>query len=103
MTADTFGTARDALAGLPVAVSLITTGEAKARLIEELAPETVVVIGNGANDVAMVRRAALGIAVIGPEGAAGELLQAAGIVVRDIGDALDLLDNPLCVKATLRG
>jgi soluble P-type ATPase len=46
--------------------------------------------------------AALGIAVVGPEGCSGELIAAARVVCRDILDALDLLQNPLRLKATLR-
>lgn len=102
MTADTFGTARIALAGLPVTVTIVTTGQDKAALVDQLGASSVVAIGNGVNDIAMVERAALGIAVIGPEGASGELLRAADVVVCDILDALDLLANPLRLKATLR-
>jgi soluble P-type ATPase len=102
MTADTFGTARLALAGLPVEVRLIATGVEKLSYVGELGAGAVIAIGNGRNDVAMVEAAALGIAVLGPEGAAGKLLRAADIVVTDIRDALDLLANPLRVKATLR-
>ncbi len=102
MTADTFGTARQALAALPVEVVVIATGGDKARLVTALGAPTVAAIGNGTNDVPMIRRAALGIAVIGPEGAAGALVRDADIVVSNILDALDLLLHPLRVKATLR-
>ena len=50
----------------------------------------------------MIRLAALGIAVIRPEGCAGELIAAAKIVAGDILAALDLLRIPLRLKATLR-
>ncbi len=102
LTADTFGTARSALASLPVTVQVIATGEDKARFLAQLGAASVVAIGNGVNDEAMLRQAALGIASIGPEGAAGRLLAVADIVVRDIVDALDLLLHPLRLKATLR-
>lgn len=59
-------------------------------------------IGNGRNDVAMVKDAAIGIAVIGLEGAAGETIQATDVVVQEIKDALDLIANPHRLKATLR-
>jgi GTP-binding protein EngB required for normal cell division len=39
---------------------------------------------------------------IGPEGASAELLLVADVVVRDVLDALDLITNPLRLKATLR-
>ena len=102
MTADTFGRAREALADLPVEMRLIETGADKAKLIDELGPGSLVAIGNGRNDLAMVKAAAIGIAVIGPEGAAGELAAAADVVTNHIHDALDLVANPLRLKATLR-
>jgi P-type E1-E2 ATPase len=102
MTADTFGTAREALAGCPVEVLLIRDGREKAEAVSGLGGERVIAIGNGRNDVPMMAVAGLGIAVVGPEGAAAELVAAADIVCRDIRDALDLVGNPLRVKATLR-
>lgn len=101
-TADTFGTARKALAGLPVELRPIKTGRDKARLVAELGADQVAAIGNGRNDVAMARKAAISIAVIGPEGAAGVLVGAADVVVRDVRDALALLLHPLRLTATLR-
>lgn len=102
LTADTFGTARQALAGLPLALRVIATGADKLVFLESLGADSVATIGNGRNDVAMVSRAALGIAVIGPEGAAGELVRVAGVVATDICAALDVLLHPLRLTATLR-
>lgn len=102
MTADTFGTAAEALKGLPVELKMIETGADKERFVREFGSEFVVAIGNGRNDVDMVRAAAIGIAIVGPEGAAGELIREADIVVRDVLDAFDLISNPLRMKATLR-
>jgi soluble P-type ATPase len=101
-TADTFGKARSALKGLPVDVEIVETGQEKLRLLKRLGPSHVVAIGNGRNDVPMMQKAALGIAVIGPEGAAGELVPVADVLVHDIRDALDLLLKPLRLKATYR-
>jgi P-type E1-E2 ATPase len=102
LTADTFGTARQALVGLPVEVRLIATGTDKLAFLETLGAERVAAVGNGRNDVAMVERAALGIAVVGPEGAAAGLTGVADVVVTDIRAALDLLLHPLRLTATLR-
>jgi P-type E1-E2 ATPase len=102
LTADTFGTARGALEDLPVRVQLIEDGREKAEVVAALANEGVIAVGNGRNDIPMMEVAGLGVAVLGPEGAAAELLAAADIVVRDIIDALELPMNPLRVKATLR-
>jgi soluble P-type ATPase len=61
-----------------------------------------VAIGNGANDRLMVARAELGIAVIGPEGAAATTVAAAAVVCPTIASALGLLINPMRLVATLR-
>jgi P-type E1-E2 ATPase len=102
LTADTFGTAQEVLRDLPVAVKVIRDGQHKAEVVSALEPEGVVAIGNGRNDIAMMEVAGLGIAVIGPEGAAAGLLSAADVVTRDIREALDLVADPLRLKATLR-
>ena len=102
LTADTFGMAKSQLAGLPIEVRIVQTGQDKAEFVKKLGAERVIAVGNGRNDVTMMVFAGLGIAVIGPEGAAGELLHVADVVTRDIHDALDLITNPLRLKATLR-
>jgi hypothetical protein len=53
-------------------------------------------------DVLMIREAALGIAVIGPEGASGATVAAADLVCRSILEAFDLLAEPRALAATLR-
>jgi len=101
-TADTFGKARSALEGLPVDLEIVETGRDKLRLLTRLGPSHAVAIGNGRNDVLMMRKAALSIAVMGPEGVAGELLAVADVVVRDVREAMDVLLHPLRLSATLR-
>jgi soluble P-type ATPase len=76
--------------------------EQKLAYLQTLGSGEAVAIGNGANDVLMLREARLGIAVLGPEGLASEALQSAGIVVRDINEGLDLLLNTRRLVATLR-
>ncbi|MBI3978888.1 MAG: HAD family hydrolase [Chloroflexi bacterium] len=76
--------------------------EQKAVFVRRLEPSRVVAIGNGANDVGMLREAALGIAVLGPEGLAIDALGAADILVGSIADGLDLLIRPRRLVATLR-
>jgi P-type E1-E2 ATPase len=79
-------------------------GEAyqKAAFVQKLGASQVVAIGNGSNDVAMLREAALGIAVLGPEGLAIDTLLSADAVAPDIHAALDLLQDPSRLIATLR-
>jgi soluble P-type ATPase len=74
----------------------------KADFVRALGAETVVAIGQGANDAEMLKVAALGICVMSKEGAALETLVSADMVVPDIFSALDLLDNPLRIIASLR-
>lgn len=105
VTADTFGKARVALAGLPCEIVLLPAGKqdaAKLAYVRRLDPTRCLCIGNGRNDRLMLRAAALGIAVVLAEGAASESLQAARVVTHSIADALDLLLKPLRLVATLR-
>jgi soluble P-type ATPase len=102
LTADTFGTAASSLRGVPVSLSTVRTGRDKESFVRRRAGEGVVAIGNGANDQRMLRAAALGIAVLGPEGMDPRLLACSRVVVRRIEDALDLLLDPRRILATLR-
>ncbi|HET7097360.1 MAG TPA: ATPase P [Casimicrobiaceae bacterium] len=105
VTADTFGRAQEAMAGLPCATTILPPGDqdsAKRRYVERLGAGECVCIGNGRNDRAMLAAAGLGIAVIQREGAAVETLLAAKVAVPDIGAALGLLLNPARLTATLR-
>jgi P-type E1-E2 ATPase len=76
--------------------------EQKANYVQKLDPGKCVAIGQGANDVGMLRTAALGICVLSLEGTAVETLQEADLVVANINEALDLLEKPLRIVATLR-
>ena len=105
VTADMHGTA-SALAVSPgIDVHVIDAGDearSKTVYIEELGPERVAAIGNGSNDEGMLGAAALGICVIGREGAATEAHAEADIIVTSILDALGLLVEPQRLIATLR-
>jgi len=74
----------------------------KAEYVHQLGAESVVAIGQGANDAEMLRAAGLGICVMSTEGVAVETLMAADLVVPDIFTALELLDKPLRIVASLR-
>jgi soluble P-type ATPase len=106
LTGDTFGKARDELAGVDCELSVLaTTGQSLAKRIyvESLGASATVCIGNGNNDRMMLEAAALGIVVVQQEGAAIAAMQAADIAVARVTDALDLLLHPLRLVATLRG
>ncbi len=105
VTADTFGSVRSQVAGLPVRLAVIppeNQAQAKANYIDILGSSNSVAIGNGRNDSLMLKKAALGIAVMQTEGAAIAALQAADLVTPGIIEALDLLLIPDRLRATLR-
>lgn len=77
-------------------------GQQKADYIQKLGAERVVAIGQGANDAHMLKCAALGICVLSGEGTAVETLLAADLVSPDIFAALQLLEKPLRIVASLR-
>jgi soluble P-type ATPase len=102
VSADTFGTLDTIAARMGVSAVRASTGEDKLRLLDELGRERCAVIGNGANDALVLEAAALGLAVIGPEGASAGALRSADVVCASAVDALDLLLDPKALSATLR-
>lgn len=105
LTADTHG--RQAIIDqqlnlLAVRIKPGAEGEQKAEFVRRLGAEKVVAIGQGANDARMLEAAALGICVFSREGLAVETLIAADLVVPDIYTALELLENPIRIVASLR-
>jgi soluble P-type ATPase len=103
LSADTFGTLDEVaqeLDGVPV--ERISDGQQKAALARDLGAASCAAIGNGANDRHMLETVGLGIAVIGPEGASPPTLAVADIVTGSVLEALDLLDEPRALAATLR-
>jgi P-type E1-E2 ATPase len=74
----------------------------KADYVRQLGAETVVAVGQGANDAGMLQAAGLGICVMSIEGVAVETLMAADLFVPDIFAGLDLLEKPLRIVASLR-
>src|SRR5512142_18937 len=67
----------------------------KREFVEQLGRESVVAMGQGANDAEMLKVSALGICILSEEGAAAETLMAADLVVPNIFAAFDLLDKPV--------
>jgi len=105
ITADTFGKAKTQLKNVKCVVKIISETEQhtqKLYYVAHLGVDSIVAIGNGRNDALMLKHASLGIALIQEEGACSETLMAADIVCKDIMDALELLNNPLRLTATLR-
>jgi P-type E1-E2 ATPase len=105
LTADTFGRAREALAGIRCQTHILTGPDQdvqKEEYLIKIGPEKVIALGNGNNDRRMLKAAKVGIAVLEEEGCAVEAIMAADILVRSALSALMLLLNPLRFKASLR-
>ena len=102
LSADTFGAAENIADRSQASFRHIRTGDDKRGHIERLGAKRCVAIGNGSNDVPMLQAAALGIAVLGPEGTSVVATAAATIVCRSVLEALDLLSDPRALTATLR-
>ena len=105
LTADTYGKQDNIDLMLGMRATRIQPGDEgkqKAEYVRQLGAETVVAIGQGANDAEMLEAAAIGIAVLGDEGLAVASLLKADILAANIFDALNLLEYPTRLVATLR-
>jgi soluble P-type ATPase len=105
ITADTFGSVDLAMEGIPCQVyviSLFDQDKQKEDYVNQLGNDQVIAVGNGRNDVLMLQASAIGIVLIQKEGAYAPLITAADLLCLSIIDALELLLNPLRLKATLR-
>jgi len=105
ITADTHGGAsrvRDDLRLETVVLEQGGEAEQKREFVRGLGAQHSVAIGNGANDALMLKESAIGICVVGAEGASTAALLAADVAVTNICDALDLLLKPQRLVATLR-
>jgi len=105
VTADTNRNAKKLLKDLPVTVCTIEESqerEQKGGLVREKGEAITVCVGNGSNDATMLKEAAIGICIVGREGASSEAMMAADLVAPSINDALELFLKPHRMKASLR-
>jgi soluble P-type ATPase len=102
LSADTFGSLAEVAATLGTEAERVVSGDDKAAVAAALGLERCAAIGNGVNDAALLASVALGIAVIGGEGASGVAVRAADIVCASVVEALDLLLDDRALVATLR-
>lgn len=105
ISADTFGTLMQINQQLEVHAHIILPGDEaaqKAEFVKQLGAGQVIAIGQGDNDRAMLQTAAIGICILSREGAASETLMSADVIVPDVVAALELLEKPLRMIATLR-
>jgi soluble P-type ATPase len=109
LTSDTFGTAKQELADLPVTLHILDGehhDEQKRAYVLALDPRHVAAFGNGNNDRLLLKTVrdagGLAIAVDNGEGCAIDALLAANLVIHGSENALDLLLDGNRCKATLR-
>ncbi|MBI3161749.1 MAG: HAD hydrolase family protein [Chloroflexi bacterium] len=105
LTSDTHGKQEEIDKQLRLtAVRISTGGESlqKAEYVRKLGSEKVIAIGQGANDAEMLKEAHIGICVMSAEGVATEALLAADLIMPSIASALEMLENPMRIAASLR-
>ena len=105
ITSDTFGSVKEQLDSFDVTIRVLTSDDhtaEKAAYIEELGSEHCIAAGNVNKEGAMLKKALLGIALIGDEGCSTQTLLNSDIVCSSINDALKLLLNEKRLIATLR-
>lgn len=105
LTADTHGKQESIDRQLNLCAVRIRAGneaEQKAAYVRRLGAQQVAAIGQGANDAAMLKEAAIGICILSQEGTAVDTLLAADLVLPNIGAALELFERPLRMVASLR-
>jgi len=106
LTADTFGTVRRELKGLPCAIHLLEGEDCaleKEAIVKGLGREHTLAMGNGRNDRRMLAAAQVGVAVCLREGCAVEALSSADLLVTSPLAGLELLRHPKRLIASLRG
>ena len=105
LTADTLGSAAGLKHDLKINIQVLegaNIGAAKAEIVDNLGPETLIAVGNGNNDADMLKKAVVGIAVLGTEGCSVKALQNADLLVKSIDDALTMILKPQRLIAGLR-
>lgn len=104
-SADTHGNLLELAANLGIEAHPLKSDDAsseKQALIRKIGAQHTIAVGNGFNDSKMLEEAAIGICVIGQEGASRKALESADIVVNCIEDALDCVLKPKRMIANLR-
>lgn len=105
LTADTYGTIEEEMRGSGIEIRKISPskeGEQKEDFVKELGEHVTLAIGNGSNDGLMLKRAIIGICVVGKEGAASTAIAHSDLVIYGNDMIFDLLENPKRLIATLR-
>ncbi|XPV69835.1 MAG: HAD family hydrolase [Halarcobacter sp.] len=105
ITADTYGTVEKELENTKCKV--ITIGKksqdiCKLDFIKELGSNTTLSVGNGRNDMLMLKESILGIAILQDEGLCSETLINSDLLVKSIFDIFSFLKDSNRLIATIR-
>lgn len=106
LTADTFGTVFSEFENYNIDIKVMDSDDSsihKRKIVEFLGQRNSVCIGNGYNDIEMMKVAGLSLGVMQKEGMSGKLIFYSDIVFNNINDALDSLENINRIRASLRG
>ncbi|MBD3342089.1 MAG: HAD family hydrolase [Candidatus Lokiarchaeota archaeon] len=87
---------------IKINASSINDAESKLAELDRLGPEITVAVGNGNNDVMMLKNAVIGICIMGAEGASSKCLLNSDVVFHDPISAIDFLLDEKMMIATLR-
>ncbi|MFT7557759.1 MAG: P-type E1-E2 ATPase [Planctomycetota bacterium] len=99
---DTYGGAAEIATLLGIELYKTKNSEEKLEAMRNLGSPQCISIGNGYIDRLITKEAGVGIVVIGSEGAHGETMHAANVVVTSVMDAFDLLLKPGRLYASTR-
>ena len=106
VSADTRGNLEELANILKVKFEKLVRGkserEQKAEIVDKYDAKKTIAIGNGNNDELMLKKAALGIAIIGSEGATFNAIKSADIVVIDPIHAIEIILDEKKMIGTLR-
>ncbi len=105
ITADTFGSVKNELKDFDLHVKVLESDNhtlEKEAYVDELNASECAAVGNGNNDVKMLKKAVIGICIIGDEGCSSKTLLASDIVCKSISEALELFIYSQRLRATLR-
>lgn len=105
VTSDTMGSAERVTKDLQIKLHKVKKGNENAQkleLVRKIGEKETIAIGNGSNDVLMLKESLIGICILGREGASVDAMMAADLIISDINDALDLLLETDRLVATLR-
>ncbi|MGH4122191.1 MAG: HAD family hydrolase [Clostridium sp.] len=105
ITADTYGNVRTQCKSLPVNVETFSKGNAtiyKKEFVEKIGGEYTLAVGNGLNDVEMLKKAALSIAILGEEGCSSQAIINSHITCKDIKEVFNMILKKDRIRATLR-